>query len=98
MPQPRIELYGPAGLRTFVRSILKMTDTELTERYAVHELLIPSDTPTACGIKEMHVSELPGRDIFCDGSNLWKSLESDGDIQVDAGPLVHRGTNTPFAQ
>jgi len=87
---PRIELYGPAGLRTFVRSILKMTSTELTERYAVHELLTPSDTRTTCGASEMHVGELPGRDILCDGNNIWNSFESDADIQVDAGPLVHR--------
>ncbi|KLO16259.1 hypothetical protein SCHPADRAFT_823476 [Schizopora paradoxa] len=88
--EPRIELYGPAGLRTFVRSILKMTGTELTERYAVHELLTPSDIPTTCSADEMHFGELPGRDIVCNANSIWSSFESDGDIQVDAGPLAHR--------
>lgn len=70
-----------------------MTGTELTERYAVHELLIPSDPRTSCGTNEMHVGELPGRDILCDGNNLWHTFASDADIEVDAGPVAHRGMN-----
>ncbi|KAJ7285596.1 beta-lactamase-like protein [Mycena rebaudengoi] len=32
-PPPRVEIYGPAGIRTFIRSILNMTLTRTGEKY-----------------------------------------------------------------
>ncbi|TDL22426.1 hypothetical protein BD410DRAFT_723115 [Rickenella mellea] len=87
---PLVELYGPAGLRTFVRSILTMTSTSLTERYAVHELLSPTDTPTSCTLSDLHEGETPGRDIVCDEDGLWRGFLDAGHVQVDAAPIFHR--------
>lgn len=85
-----MELYGPAGLRSFVRNNLKMTSTELTERYAVHELLTHTDGITSCDLNDMHSGESVGQDIVSVSTGLWFDFAASGDIHVDAGPLVHR--------
>ncbi|KAJ7933108.1 beta-lactamase-like protein [Mycena leptocephala] len=92
---PRIEIYGPAGIRTFVRSILKMTLTHTADKYVVHELLRLEDTPTPCEPPEvMHSSELVGRDIQCSDDGFWRAFTQGrgvfGDVVVDAGPILHR--------
>ncbi|EIN11267.1 hypothetical protein PUNSTDRAFT_98327 [Punctularia strigosozonata HHB-11173 SS5] len=43
-----VEIYGPAGLRSFVRQILTVTHTRSADKYVVHELLTPSDPSTPC--------------------------------------------------
>ncbi|KAJ7715944.1 beta-lactamase-like protein [Mycena maculata] len=92
---PRIEIYGPAGIRTFVRSILNMTLTRTAEKYVVHELLRADDVPTPCEPPEvMHSSELVGRDIVCTEDGFWKGFTQGrgalGEVVVDAGPILHR--------
>ncbi|KAG1843572.1 beta-lactamase-like protein [Suillus subalutaceus] len=91
---PQIELYGPAGLRTFVRSIFTMTLTHTGERYVVHELLTSSDTPTSCDPAVLHPSECPGQNFLCDDDGFWKGVTSGtgyyGEVVVDAGPILHR--------
>jgi len=77
--QPRVEIYGPAGLRLFVRQIMKMTLTRTADKYVVHELLTPSDSITPCVPRApnadptefnitqsdiMHYSELAGSDLY----------------------------------
>lgn len=51
-PVPSIEIYGPAGLRAFIRHALKATHTRTADYYCVHELLSaaadPPDTVTPC--------------------------------------------------
>ncbi|KAJ7460363.1 beta-lactamase-like protein [Mycena galericulata] len=91
---PRIEIYGPAGIRTFVRSILKMTLTHTADKYVVHELLRLEDAPTPCEPPEvMHSSELVGRDIRCSDDGFWRAFTQGrgvfGDVVVDAGPILH---------
>ncbi|KAJ6513919.1 beta-lactamase-like protein [Mycena vitilis] len=92
--QPRVEIYGPAGIRTFVRSILTMTLTRTAEKYVVHELLRTDDVPTSCDLDVMHSSELEGRDIWCSEDGFWKGFTLGrgalGDVVVDAGPILHR--------
>ncbi|KIK63869.1 hypothetical protein GYMLUDRAFT_222288 [Collybiopsis luxurians FD-317 M1] len=94
-PDPSIEIYGPAGIRNFVRSILNMTFTRMADKYVVHELLAPTDQVTSCDPKVMHSNEVPGQDILCspeDGS--WRSITQQqgvfGPVAVDAGPIAHR--------
>ncbi|KAF8906066.1 beta-lactamase-like protein, partial [Gymnopilus junonius] len=92
--KPRIELFGPAGLRLFVRQIMKMTLTKTADKYVVHELLGPEDAVTPCdpppvvdgpiptwNIAEshvLHVSELPGRDIRATPDGLWRAVAHGG--------------------
>ncbi|KAJ7804718.1 beta-lactamase-like protein [Mycena olivaceomarginata] len=82
---PKIEIYGPAGIRTFVRSILQMTLTHTAEKYVAHELLRPEDTPTPCEPPERHPML---------GCGFWRAFTQGrgalGDVVVDAGPILHR--------
>ncbi|KAK7043707.1 hypothetical protein VNI00_008319 [Paramarasmius palmivorus] len=93
---PSIEIYGPAGIRHFVRSILKMTLTRTADNYVVHELLTPEDEPTLCDPAELlHSNEIPGRDILCSSEDgFWRDItQVKGkfcDVAVDAGPILHR--------
>ncbi|KAJ7694116.1 beta-lactamase-like protein [Mycena rosella] len=94
-PPPRIEVYGPAGIRTFIRSILNMTLTKTGEKYIVHELLRDEDVATPCEPPEvLHSSELVGRDIRCSEDGFWRGFTQGvgalGDVVVDAGPILHR--------
>lgn len=92
---PRIQIYGPAGLRTFVRSVLAMTLTKTADTYAVHELLTPRCTRTPCDAESLHSSECPGLDFICNEQGFWQGFVVArgrlGDIIVDAGPISHRG-------
>jgi ribonuclease Z len=89
-----VEIYGPAGLRNFVRSVLQMTFSRTADRYAVHELLTPEDPVTPCEPPEiLHSSENVGEDILCDEHGFWKEFTGSirADVLVDAGPIEHRG-------
>ncbi|KAF5365777.1 hypothetical protein D9758_003156 [Tetrapyrgos nigripes] len=95
-PSPKIEIFGPAGIRTFVRSILKMTLTKTRDNYVVHELLTEQDQITPCDPPEvMHVNEVAGRDIVCSEDGFWRNISRGkgrlSDVAVDAGPILHRG-------
>ncbi len=87
-----MQIYGPSGLRKFVRLNLQLTLTELRGRYAVHELLGPGDEPSiSCETDLLHVNENPGNDIRSNEQGLWRNVASDKDWTVHAGPLQHRG-------
>lgn len=43
-----MEIFGPAGLRSFVRQNFRMTATHTGDHYVVHELLKPHDRVTPC--------------------------------------------------
>ncbi|TFK72562.1 hypothetical protein BDN72DRAFT_836127 [Pluteus cervinus] len=90
----KVEIYGPAGIRNFVRSNLTMTFSRCSENYVVHELLAPTDSPTSCELGVLHINELPGQDIFCSEDGFWRNITNSsgyyGPVSVDAGPIAHR--------
>ncbi|KAI0259442.1 beta-lactamase-like protein [Gloeopeniophorella convolvens] len=92
--RPKIEIYGPAGLRTLIRTTLSLTRTRTAERYIVHELLNPADPRTACDQDLLHGSEEPGQDIVCDQDGFWRNFTEGssrrGAIIACAGPIIHR--------
>jgi hypothetical protein len=94
----KMELYGPVGLRAFVRTILNMTDSQCQDKYVVHELLRPGESPSApCASPAMRDNEVKGRDIVCGEDGFWRecakvwSNRARRDIVVDAGQVIHRG-------
>ncbi|GJE90621.1 ribonuclease Z [Phanerochaete sordida] len=95
---PKIEIYGPRGMRQFVRTIFSLTHTRSADQYCVHELLMPGETASASGndIEELHPSEEPGTNIPCDADGYWREVTShklhggSNHVVVDAGPIVHR--------
>ncbi|KAK4054290.1 hypothetical protein OIO90_003523 [Microbotryomycetes sp. JL221] len=79
------EIYGPSGLREFLRVNFRLTHTVLTRPYVVHELLF-NDEQTFEGT--LHASERQGRDIRqTDG--VWKKFASINGVDVSAGPILH---------
>lgn len=96
-PILKMELYGPAGLRAFIREVLNMTDSKCQDKYVVHELLRPGQQPSAlCTPRTMRDNELKGKDIICGEDGFWRecvkvwSNRAKRDIVVDAGQVVHR--------
>ncbi|KAF8803569.1 hypothetical protein BYT27DRAFT_7195411 [Phlegmacium glaucopus] len=88
-PIPKIELYGPAGLRLFIRQVMKMTLTRTSDKYVVHELLNAEDAITPCELPTsislsnstiseptvMHSSEVAGLDIRPSPEDgLWRAV------------------------
>ena len=96
---PRVEIYGPRGIRHFIRTIFTLTHTRSADQYCAHELLFPGEEPSAPGdvIEQLHPSEEAGRDIRCDENGYWREIVdhhmNNGRHRtvVDAGPIVHRG-------
>lgn len=92
---PKIDIYGPAGLRMLLRTTLALTHTRSAEAYAVHELLLPTDASTPCEpVDVLHSSEIAGRDLRCDDDGFWRDVttgrSSRGTVCLQAGPIIHR--------
>jgi ribonuclease Z len=88
-----MQLYGPSGLRSFVRFNLNITEVGLVGKYAVHELLAKGESPsTGCEKESLHENELPGMDLMAAEDGLWRQFarSQNGEWSVDAGPLAHR--------
>ncbi|KAL7423847.1 hypothetical protein Q5752_001431 [Cryptotrichosporon argae] len=99
--QASINLYGPVGLRRFIRTALELTAITLTGVLAVHELLPAAAGATrACGsapcdVNDLHVNEAVGRDIAPSPDGVWEVIPEGGGKdgkgwRVVAGPLTHR--------
>jgi len=91
--QLRMQLYGPPGLRSFVRFNLNITEVGLVGKYAVHELLGEDEPPsTGCETEILHENEAPGMDLRPGEDGLWRRFarSQTGEWSVDAGPLEHR--------
>lgn len=103
-PKPpilKVEIYGPVGLRAFVRTILKLTHTRSADRYCVNELLMLGEKASASGDdqEDWHSSEVKGRDIHCDADGFWRAFvvqerRRSAPISISAGPIVHRGKSS----
>ncbi|KIP04650.1 hypothetical protein PHLGIDRAFT_75569 [Phlebiopsis gigantea 11061_1 CR5-6] len=102
--QPKIQIYGPAGIRQLVRTTFKLTHTRSADQYCVHELLFPGEEASAPAddVECLHPSEEAGTDIHCAPDGFWRKIAfqatSSGrcDVIVDAGPIEHRGDRRIF--
>ncbi|GAA6022850.1 hypothetical protein JCM8202_003741 [Rhodotorula sphaerocarpa] len=95
-PQPAepapIEIYGPLGLRQFLRVTLSLTQTILSRPYTVHELLFPDESPSDEPDAKLHPSEKRGRDLQPDEDGYWREIVTNaagGGFSVSAGPIQH---------
>jgi ribonuclease Z len=89
-----MEIYGPAGLRSLIRTTLKLTYSGFWGKYAIHELLLSSDPITTCIADELHENEVAGDDILPGKEDgIWRDfVDAAGEgVKVTAGPLLHRG-------
>ncbi|OSD02216.1 hypothetical protein PYCCODRAFT_1411075 [Trametes coccinea BRFM310] len=99
---PRVEIFGPRGVRRMLRTLWHLTHTHSEHPYVVHELLFKGEQPSIAadvsesdaGIAEVDVrreSECVGRDIWCDDDGFWRGIV---DVPADRhrwGALVDAG-------
>ncbi|GAA6005809.1 hypothetical protein JCM10207_007237 [Rhodosporidiobolus poonsookiae] len=89
---PPTQIYGPSGLRLFLRTTLGLTHSILTRPYAVHELLFPDERTCTQDEGALHPSERAGRDIRMGAEGDWRGFvdEKEGaGVQVSAAPIEH---------
>ncbi|KAF8327045.1 beta-lactamase-like protein [Amanita rubescens] len=83
-PRCTVEIYGPAGLRSFVRQNFKMTATHTADKYVVHELLNRHDHVTPCDdspfsqMEDSDSSQHPGHNTGFHDWNIRHSSEECG--------------------
>lgn len=88
-----IEIYGPEGLRNWLRFTLISSYGRVPTKYVVHELILKRGRKTKGLTKAkknevQHKDELPGRDIYYSGDGLW-DVFSDDKYRVRAARLKH---------
>jgi ribonuclease Z len=99
-----VEIYGPSGIREFVRSTLRLTKTHSLLKIKINELLIKSkdqiftpslNDPTGPG--RLWHNEVLGQDIWSDQNGLWKDIIQINHcgVSVSAAPIQHTSTPSP---
>ncbi|KAI0212269.1 Zinc phosphodiesterase ELAC protein 1 [Lamellibrachia satsuma] len=96
---PTIHLYGPRGLRQFVRTSLRLSRSELCYNFAIHELVPVTEqlderskecqADEAATTEKMHPNEEAGNDIEPDSQHVW-NICSEGSLTVQASWLKHK--------
>ncbi|GAA5981433.1 hypothetical protein JCM11641_004761 [Rhodosporidiobolus odoratus] len=89
---PPTQIYGPSGLRLFLRTCLSLTSSILSRPYVVHELLFLDEEPCPQDPQVLHPSEKKGRDIRMGQEGDWRDVvgEVEGDgVKVGAAPIEH---------
>lgn len=94
-----LEIFGPVGLRRFIRTSLELSRTMLGFSYIVHEMkVLPCQIPPdvqkwkiedSCNEQRLHPNERKGCLIEADSDNVWTLLSNDK-ISVKAVYLKHR--------
>ncbi|KAI8976323.1 beta-lactamase-like protein [Trametes punicea] len=99
---PRVEIFGPRGVRRMLRTLWYLTHTHSEHPYAVHELLLPGERPSVSAdvqsdteqVDEVDVrreSECVGRDIWCDEEGFWRGILNVPPNRHKWGALVDAG-------
>ncbi|KAL2631563.1 hypothetical protein R1flu_016249 [Riccia fluitans] len=87
-----IQIYGPQGLRQWIRATLEASHARVHPKYAVHELHLKKKKTNVARswnyIEGNHEDELPGRDIQRSEDGLWQVMKDDK-YTVRAGFLRH---------
>ncbi|KAG6556446.1 hypothetical protein Mapa_002389 [Marchantia paleacea] len=87
-----IQLYGPQGLRQWIRTTLKGSHARVHPKYVVHELHLRKKSSNVAHswnfVDANHEDELPGRDIQRSEDGLWQVL-NDNKYVVRASFLKH---------
>ncbi|EFJ18754.1 hypothetical protein SELMODRAFT_444530 [Selaginella moellendorffii] len=87
------EIYGPQGIRDWLRMSLKSCRAKVPSKYKVHELILTQEKSLE-RVASLHVpanphdDELPGNDISCSGDGVWHVLQ-DETLDIKAGLLTH---------
>ncbi|XP_053304199.1 zinc phosphodiesterase ELAC protein 1 [Spea bombifrons] len=93
-----VDIYGPVGLRDFIRRSLEISHSQLAFPYVVHELLPTEDQCppeefkdwSRCGREDEAAAEDPGRTLCEDPADGSYLLFENGQFTVNAIKLYHR--------
>lgn len=88
---PDLEIYGPEGLREFIRANLRGTHTVLNGYIRVTELHARRDDSGAVPDPRvgLYEREVPGENILPNDGVLWTDFVVTPEFHVSAGPTVH---------
>jgi ribonuclease Z len=82
-----LDIYGPSGLRLWIRNTLRFTFAKLKTKYRVHELLHSYDDNDIS--LDLLDYELSGKNIIPDGG-IWTCIDdTECGISVQAGEIKH---------
>lgn len=94
-----INIYGPHGLRKFLRTAMHLSRSLLGFQYCVHELLADVHPATFDGLEGwnpdytatevLHPQEILGNDIKPNNQGFWDVCQ-EGSFKVQAATLIHR--------
>lgn len=94
-----VEIFGPVGLRLYLRVALRVCSSELMFPFTVHELQPTGDQSPPAGLPDAvltaccpppHLQERPGRTLCPDPESDLYSLLQDERVAVTAFKLFHR--------
>ncbi|XP_078408706.1 zinc phosphodiesterase ELAC protein 1 [Cetorhinus maximus] len=94
-----VEIYGPVGLRKFLRTSMELSHSQLLFPYVVHELVptedqcFPEEWREPCIQKvddQLHPQELPGKTIYLNPEEDCYNLVNHEQFIVKAFRLFHR--------
>ncbi|EFJ34263.1 hypothetical protein SELMODRAFT_405453 [Selaginella moellendorffii] len=76
---PPVVIYGPQGLRQYIRATLRACFARVPTKYTVHELLLNNDLRVGNQQSQdlMHEDELYGDDLLCSGNDSYPLVEDD---------------------
>ncbi|KAL1699207.1 beta-lactamase-like protein [Schizophyllum commune] len=83
-----LEIYGPHGLRAYIRSGLTYTYADIQNPFVVHELRCSSDPDFRSNLPRQP-GERAGRDIAQGAEGVWRDILTDGRMSVSAAPILH---------
>ncbi|XP_037387185.1 zinc phosphodiesterase ELAC protein 1 [Pygocentrus nattereri] len=102
----RVEIFGPVGLRLFLRVALRVSSSELMFPFTVHELEPTRDQSPPTGLldpeltaccPQHHPQEQPGRTVRLDVESNCYTLIEDEQVVVKAFRLCHRVPSFGFS-
>ncbi|KAF8418032.1 beta-lactamase-like protein [Tirmania nivea] len=84
-----IEIFGPKGLREYVRHTLRLTYTHLGSWISVHEMLLAHEEETPNTADMCYVKEIPGNNFRQDKRGFWRDIFKNEEFSISAGEIKH---------
>jgi ribonuclease Z len=84
-----VEIYGPLGIRAYVRTALSYTHTILEGEYVIHELRSISDPKNGDHTSLLRLPSEKEGNNFIQSNGIWSNIYKDALLSVSAAPIQH---------
>lgn len=95
-----LDIYGPEGIRNYLRTAMQVSYSRVTVPYRVHELKqipflhgkytrSPSLPQISTTFNPRYGERQGGRDIYPDENGVYQLVEGDSELSVQAAPMQH---------